>query len=63
MKIYEFDSDSESYEVVATISQEGVVTGDSPFAQRVRCGFEQAEDRVLAFGVPRHRLGSDRASV
>lgn len=45
MKVYKFNSDSDSYEVVATISQEGIVTGDSPFAQRVRCVFEKAEDQ------------------
>jgi hypothetical protein len=43
MKIYKFNSASDSYEVVATISQEGIVTGDSPFAQRVRCVFEKAQ--------------------
>jgi len=47
--VRKFNSDSDSYEIIATISQDGTVTGNSPFAQRVRCIFEEAEDR----GVPR----------
>jgi hypothetical protein len=59
MKVYKFNSNTDSYELQATINDDGTVDGNSPFANRIDHIFSRIEEE----GAPRSETVDDVKTI